>query len=49
MPMSLGVLTRRGLTRPVWPFSQGSMSSHTGFTPGAVRASSATGAQPATL
>ena len=48
-PTNLGVLMVRGFTRPPCALSQVSTSSHTGRTPGIVLASSATGAQPATL
>ena len=49
LPSWQGVLMWRGLTRPPCDLSQPSTNSHTGLTPGAVLASSATGAQPATL
>ena len=49
VPTSCGVLMRRGATRPRWARSQVSTTSQTGLTPGCDRASSATGAQPATL
>ena len=48
-PTNLGVLMRRGLTRPPCDLSQGSTTSQIGLTPGCDWASSLTGAQPATL
>ena len=49
MPTRFGVLGVWGLTRPPCDLNPVSTTSHTGLTPGSVCASSATGAQPATL
>ena len=49
IPTTLGVFSVRDLTGPLCAFNHVSTCSQTGLTPGIVRASSATGAQPATL